>query len=158
MYWFSDGRQYGGLCDCEIIFNPHLNDNIMKQPVFLLIIAILMGLFMDSCTSANKEQLVPKSCKTDDSLYKVSYSNDIVPLFESRCYSCHGNGMNETSGGHNLQDTTELNSYIEDGRLRGNINQEPGFFPMPPPPDTKLSDCEINLVNTWIDQGSPKLN
>jgi cytochrome c553 len=109
--------------------------------------------FFGSCTSADKEQLLPSVCIADST---ITYSTDIVQIFEINCYGCHGQNSNETSGGINLQDTTELNNYIQNGKLLGNIMHSPGFDAMPLPPAPKLSDCQISQIANWIDRGAPK--
>jgi len=127
----------------------------MKKPDILSILTILLVFFLGSCTSSNKEQLVPSVCKTDDPAYQVSYHNDMVPIFESNCYGCHGKQSNENSGGIILEDTTVLNKYIANGQLLSNINHT-SDHPMPPPPAPQLSTCEITQITTWINQGYPK--
>ena len=127
----------------------------MKQPLILLRFTILAVFFISSCTSENKDHLVPPGCKTDSADYQVSYKNDISPILADNCYGCHGNGNDAGSGGINLQDTTTLNKYINDGQLIANITHK-SKNPMPPPPAQMLSDCDISLIEVWIQQGAPK--
>jgi hypothetical protein len=130
-----------------------MNHN-MKQPIFVLFIAILSAFSISSCTSASKEELLPPGCKTDDSLFVASYTSDVVPIFESHCYACHGSNSHENSG-VDLQDTTVLNKYIESGELLGNITHAPGYDPMPQDAP-KMDTCDISVIHVWILQGAPK--
>lgn len=119
-------------------------------------LGIFSGLFFlaisifPSCTNDNKDQLVPAVCDT----VNMSYSRDIVPILESNCYGCHGNGNTGGSGGINLQDYNTLKGYALDGRLYANITHT-SETPMPPPPAPKLPECEINKILDWINQGAP---
>jgi hypothetical protein len=126
----------------------------MKRPIFTSLIIFLSAFYMGSCTSASKEELLPTGCKTDDSLYVVSYSKDVVPIFESNCYACHGSTSHDNSG-VNLQDTTVLNKYIQSGQLLGNITQAPGYDPMPQN-SPKMDTCDISIIHQWIRQGYPQ--
>jgi mono/diheme cytochrome c family protein len=128
----------------------------MKRPIFYMFFLIVAARYLGSCTSASKEMLLPAGCKTDDTLYVVSYTTDVVPIFESNCYACHGSTSHDNSG-VNLQDTTVLNHYIENGQLLANITQTPGtdYDPMPKNA-AKLDTCEISIIHQWIRQGYPQ--
>jgi mono/diheme cytochrome c family protein len=106
----------------------------------------------NGCTSASKDQLLPQVCKVDN----LTYTQDIQKIFEVNCYACHGSNSNETSGGIDLQDTAVLDIYIKSNQLQANIMHSAGSNPMPPPPEPKLTDCEINQINAWIIAGAPK--
>jgi hypothetical protein len=123
----------------------------MKKQAIIFFLAVLPGFFASSCTSANKEQLIPAGCKTDN----MSYTIDIVPILQGNCYGCHGNGNDAGSGGINLADTTTLNKYINDGQLLANITHT-SSKPMPPSPAPKLDTCDISKIHNWIIQGAPK--
>jgi hypothetical protein len=126
----------------------------MKRTIISVLFAWLSTGLLDSCTSASKEELVPAGCKTDDTLYVVSYTSDVVPIFESNCYACHGATSHDNSG-INLQDTTVLNHYIQTGQLLGNITQAPGYDPMPKD-GPKMDTCDISIIHQWIRQGYPQ--
>jgi hypothetical protein len=126
----------------------------MKQPIFSILLALLTAGSLGSCTSASKEELLPAGCKTDDLNYVVSYTRDVVPIFESNCYGCHGSTSDDNSG-INLQDTAELNKYIRSGQLLGNITHAPGYDPMPQNAP-KMDTCDISIIHQWILQGYPQ--
>lgn len=91
----------------------------------------------------------------------VSFSKHIYPLFQVKCFSCHGNGRYEAG-----LDLT-LRSRFVDGRivvpgdtltsiLIWRINRPPrsGFSPMPPLYFPQLNNSQIRGVKTWILEGA----
>jgi len=77
----------------------------MKKQTFLLTLAILIG-FIQSCTYKKTEYIKPvvtvdttkapgDTTKTNTKTTTVSFANDIVPIFNSSCKSCH-NESNKT--------------------------------------------------------------
>lgn len=126
----------------------------MKQPAFLLMPAALIYLFLiTSCTSVSKEELIPPGCDTVD----MGYANDVVPILQSHCYSCHS-AVNPASG-IALEGFTNLHPYTIDtagGRvctLVGNISHDPGYNPMPFD-QPKLDSCLINQIVDWVNRGA----
>jgi hypothetical protein len=91
----------------------------------------------------------------------VSFSKHIYPLFQVKCFSCHGNGRYEAG-----LDLT-LRSRFVDGRivvpgdtitsiLVWRINRPPraGFSPMPPLYMPQLNNNQIQGVKVWIVEGA----
>jgi Cytochrome C oxidase, cbb3-type, subunit III len=115
--------------------------------------SLLILLFVYGCTKENEEKLSNSTgtptCKTDS----MSYSNNVVPIMQSYCFSCHGNGNTGGSGGINLEGYNNLKPYVDNGKLVGNITHAPGYVPMPYG-QPKMPDCEINQIVAWVDQGA----
>jgi uncharacterized membrane protein len=113
---------------------------------------ILLGCIsvISACTYDNEEELFPvNNCDTED----VSYANDIQPiLLNYRCISCH----NTTSPGGSVELDTydEVKIYVDNARLMGSINHTDGFVSMPLGSSTKVSECEISKLQSWIDAGA----
>lgn len=128
----------------------------MKIPISVYGLLCTGIFFIYSCTNANKETVSPSVCKADSPV-SMSYSKDIRPIFSSYCYGCHST-ENQGVSGVDLEDTTQLNKYIQNDQLVNNINHAAGADPMPPPPAQKLSDCNISEIELWISQGAPKNN
>lgn len=91
----------------------------------------------------------------------VSFSKHIYPLFQVKCFSCHGNGRYEAG-----LDLT-LRTRFVDGRivvpgdtitsiLVWRINRPPraGFAPMPPLYLPQLNNNQIKGVKIWIVEGA----
>lgn len=86
----------------------------------------------------------------------ISFSQDIQPIFDSHCISCHpsispnpdlteGNSYNSINNGiYIIPEEPETSLLYQ--RMLGN----PGIMP----PSGRLSDPDIALVRVWIEQGA----
>ena len=99
------------------------------------------------CYYDNVEELYPDGCRTNN----MSYTDDVVPILERNCLSCH-NDMDE-QGGVNLQTYDEVIVYVENGSLLGSIKHADGFEPMPLI-GTMISNCSISKIEEWIYDGA----
>jgi mono/diheme cytochrome c family protein len=75
-----------------------------------------------------------------------------VPLLQSNCNGCHSQAA--LSGGVNLEGHNRVKIFADNGRLLGAVSHAAGFSPMPKG-GSKLPDCEINKIKSWINAGSP---
>ncbi len=126
----------------------------MKLFGYLMILFSFMTLTgVPSCTSVNKEELIPSGCDTAE----MTYAADIVPILQNHCYSCHS-AVNPSSG-FPLEGYINLHPYSIDttgGRtctLIGNISHDPGYDPMPFG-EPKLDSCLINQIADWVNRGA----
>ena len=124
----------------------------MKK-LFKIVLYSGLILLFQSCyyDTVIEEEVIPPP---DD----VSYSNDIQPLWNADCVSCHRGGTSVPP------DLTEENSWGEllngyvvpfesgESSLMNSLNGTNGEQLMPP--GNKWSDNKINLVKAWIDQGA----
>ena len=131
----------------------------MKKNFFSAALVITsITFFAIACSKQNVETLsgsqnsTTSSCDTTNS----KYSADVLPILQSNCYTCHGNGNTGGSGGINLDGYANLVVWINKGGkdyLIGNITHAPGFVAMPyglP----KLDDCSINKIISWVNNGA----
>jgi hypothetical protein len=88
------------------------------------------------------------SCDTAN----MQYLADVVPILQNNCYRCHGTNTNSGSSGRVLEGYENLKPYAESGTLIGVITHAQGFIPMPQDA-SKLSDCNINKIKSWINNG-----
>lgn len=80
----------------------------------------------------------------------MSYANDIVPLLtRNGCLGCHGDLATLDLNGY-----TDFKVYVDNGAVQGSINHEAGFRPMPDNMP-KISSCDIEKINSWINAGAP---
>jgi hypothetical protein len=120
----------------------------MKMILSIAIVFIL--LFAVSCT---KDYYEPPDALPEN----VSFSNDVIPIFNSNCISCH-------NGGSTSPDLTEGNAYSEltsdddlakpgapkDSELYQRIIGEGSIMP----PGGALSQNDINIIYVWIKEGA----
>lgn len=104
-----------------------------------------------ACTYNSEEDLYPlpvDGCPSED----MSYTTDILPIIETNCYGCHD--ALAANAGIVLEGHANLIIKVENGSLLGTIRHEEGWSSMPKAAP-KLSDCQIEKITAWIDQGSP---
>jgi len=127
---------------------------MIKRPAILFILAFIFVIFIISCTSTSKDQL-NLTCNIDN----MSYSNNVVPILKSKCYSCHSVGNSVGSYGILLDNYDSLKKYtINDtvnnvSILVGVITHDPRYVAMPYKLP-KLDSCSINQITFWIFQGA----
>lgn len=92
------------------------------------------------------------SCDEDCDTTNVTYSGSIWPTIQTNCYGCHSG---QTPGGDIfLVDYASIASVANSGQLYGAISHSEGYTPMPKNAP-KLSDCKIDQVKIWIEDGTP---
>lgn len=123
----------------------------MKSLKSLLLGGVLLSLF--SCYVDKEEILYPSSFECN-STTTTSYSEDIAPILDVNCYSCHRENVYQTLGsGINLSDYNVVASKATDGSLLGSVSHESDYTAMPLNGE-KLSDCKIELIQKWINDGA----
>ena len=88
------------------------------------------------------------NCDTAD----MQYMADVVPILQNNCYRCHGSSTSSGSFGIVLEGYNNLKPYAGSGTLIGVITHAQGFVPMPQD-GGKLSECNINKIRSWIENG-----
>lgn len=119
-----------------------------------LIIVITVIAFAWSCYYDNEEFLYPKlssSCDTNN----LTFSSSVKPVLQQYCYTCHSNNSAASFGGNiKLEDYADVKISADNGKLYGTVAHLPGYSPMPKG-GSKLDDCDISMIKTWIDSGAP---
>lgn len=122
-----------------------------KQFCLLFGFVISALLFMFSCTKHSEDKLAGgDSCDTTH----VSYQTDVLPIIQSYCYPCHSSTNNNFSNGVNLEGYDNLQGWGKSGFLVGDVRHDPGFTGMPYG-KPQISDCAINKIVAWVNQGYP---
>lgn len=92
-------------------------------------------------------------CPTDG----ITYNQDVKSLLDTSCAfaGCHSADSAGSIG--SLANYADAVDFVASGRLLGAINHEEGFKPMPYPAGTsKISDCNIDVITAWINDGTPE--
>ena len=128
---------------------------MMKKITFALsILGLTVVLFSSSgCYYDHAQDLaVNVTCDTTSPTYTLR----VAPIISSRCAGCHSQQFNSSNI---LLDTYEtLSAYAGNGGpLLPDIKQTPGtiFNPMPKS-SSKISDCDIAIIEAWIHAGKPR--
>jgi hypothetical protein len=82
----------------------------------------------------------------------VSYNTFVKPTLAA-CTTCHKTG--NAGGGINLDSYAGMKSAAESGRLYGALSWASGYMTMPQG-GSKLSDCQLSKIKSWIDAGAPQ--
>ena len=110
-----------------------------------------MGLIFGGCAYnfIVEEEVVDP---TDPDAPEVSFSGEIVPVFSSKCVSCH-------TTGNQMPDLSPENAYSSLNTSRYINTSDPASSliytkPSPTGNHVKYSEAEAALVLTWITQGA----
>ncbi|WP_010179918.1 hypothetical protein [Aquimarina agarilytica] len=115
----------------------------------LMFIISIAALFSIGC---NKKPKVV--CATSDN---VTYTKDIAPIIEVKCFKCHDAKSYKTKASHNkIYDYPSLKKMAESGLLMGSLTHKKGFIPMPYRAKQKIDTCAIALIASWINTGMKK--
>ncbi len=123
--------------------------------------SVVIVLFFPACRSKNQPNEVvkiTKLVKTDDStqvnMSQTALQSSVLKLFESQCYSCHGqSGANSGSIGNilNLEALKEKGLVKVGSPLESKLYQRMLSTTQPMPPTGILSKDKTELVKAWIE-------
>lgn len=117
--------------------------NRVRVAAVVLCLSIGAGCYYDV-----EEELYPNGCNTSN----ISYVQNIVPILEANCLSCH-DALSQ-NGNVNLEGYDNVKQYADSGELLGTIRHEPGFSSMPQG-TSMLPKCTIDRIQAWVDAGAP---
>jgi len=80
-----------------------------------------------------------------------TYSGRVSPIISDYCLPCHS--QSQGSGGVVLEGFTNVRNSAVAGTLLCSINHTCAQMPKNA---AKLSDCDINAVQAWVDAGAPE--
>ena len=123
----------------------------MKKTIIISLLLIILTL--TACYYDSEEKLYPQISNTCD-LSNVTYGLTVKPILQASCLNCHSNSkaLND-GGGVKLENYADVLIMVTNGKLMGSIRHNNGYIAMPNG-GGKLTDCEINQLQTWIDNGT----
>lgn len=92
------------------------------------------------------------SCNEGCDLTNVTFSDVIWPMLQNNCTGCHTSS--NPGGGITISNYNDVAALVSNGMLMGTVRYEAGFSPMPA--NKQLSDCKIDQLQVWIDDGFPQ--
>ena len=119
---------------------------------------LILGLSLSGCYYDTEEELYPDSGKTTTcDTTNVRYSVEVKTILDAKCNStaCHGGSSNPS--GIPLDNYANVKAYldVEKAQLISSIVQDGNASNMPKNA-SKLVDCDINMIKTWINKGYPE--
>lgn len=88
------------------------------------------------------------NCDTTD----VRFSNFVQPFINNNCYGCHSGSR--PGGGILLTNYQEVYAQVQNGKLMGSLRWDNGYFRMPKGATSRMSDCTINKMAVWVQNGA----
>lgn len=82
----------------------------------------------------------------------ATFSADVWPLMQTYCTGCHSAAS--PGGKITISGYDDLVALANSGTLMGAVRYESGYSPMPK--NKQLSDCQVSVLQTWIDDGFPE--
>ena len=121
-----------------------------KNALIWIVLAVLPITISRSCVNNNEEELYGiRPCDTEN----VTWESKIREIMQVNCVMCHGPDVAFRGVRHDTYESEMI--VVNDGRLRGVVNHLPGYSKMPKD-RSKLPECELKLINTWLDNGAPE--
>jgi uncharacterized membrane protein len=91
-------------------------------------------------------------CRTDCADIEPKFQSVIKPLIDKYCTGCHYDKF--PYGGVKLFNYAEIVAVAESGLLVKSMRAQDGVILMPP--GSKMPECEIQLIEAWIERGMPR--
>ncbi|MEX0981529.1 MAG: hypothetical protein WD577_10120 [Bacteroidales bacterium] len=118
--------------------------------IFNIVFFIFGTLLFFSCTNHNEFDLFGEEvCDTTN----ITWEGTIADILQTNCVVCHGSVTSYNNVRHDSYEAVRV--VVDDGRLRGVINHQSGFVPMPYE-RRQLPFCELLQINIWLDNGAPE--
>lgn len=112
---------------------------------------IIITVSISACYYDNEELLYGITTTPCDTA-PIQYSVQVTSILQKNCYACHAVGSN--LGNLLLDSYTTARNATTNGSLLGSVNHKSGYSAMPQGAP-KLSSCDIQALQTWLDNGTP---
>ena len=120
----------------------------MKAWLFTLLVPVMTA-GAGSCTA--EQALLPEApCGIPET---VLYSTQVARIFYNNCIACHSDA--NRLGGISLEGYENAKQVVKGGRLLGAVRHAPGFSPMPQGNGPRLGECDIWVIEQWLNNGTP---
>ena len=119
----------------------------------LLIITLLGSCYYDNLEELRPAPMIGSIPGCDSSKANVTYTTDILPIFQNNCLGCHtGNG---SSSGIDLTSYEITKTLGQSGRLLSSVVWDGQASNMPKGPN-KINECNIALIRNWVKASMPQ--
>jgi len=125
-----------------------------KNQILQISAVFIVLIIFNACYYDKSEIVYPNANTTNCDTTNVRYSNQIMSILNSNCNNCHGAAVaNSIGGGINLSTYTSIKPYVTNSSLLNSVLQNGKAAPMPKNA-SKLDDCSILAIQTWINLGA----
>lgn len=113
---------------------------------FALLVA-LVAVYASGCYYDNELELYGNVAPECDSI--GTFADNVKPILDGNCSisGCHVAGG---SGPGLFENYDQVKSFVDNGRLEERVLVQRNM-----PPSGALTDCQLQLIQTWIDDGAP---
>ena len=118
---------------------------------FLFVILLSSALIVVSCGDEDED---PDTCDTEGLTYD-NFAQDFLITNCATLGGCHVEANKDVSGVGSYETYEDAKAVVDEGRLLGAINHMDGFSNMPKG-EEKLSDCDIDRLTAWVNDGAPE--
>lgn len=122
-------------------------DDIMPPPPAPRLTDAQIGLIRDWIEQGAENTDCGAPCDSTQTSFKTS----IYPLLQDYCVGCHSSSR--ADGNVILESHQDILPYVESGALLGSMRHDP-YFAIMPPTGSKLSECKLDQVRKWIEEGA----
>ena len=139
---------------------PAIVQQVLRQVVVILVvIAIWTAALVGYLALTNPSEETPAAAPAEPEVAEVSFSGQVLPLFEARCQQCHGAGRAE--GGLKLSSHAAVMAGSNYGPvvIPGSADTSrlvelvvSGSMPLG---SAKLPDEKLQTIIDWVDAGAP---
>jgi hypothetical protein len=115
-------------------------------------LSLIFLLFFYSCKKDSADVMFPDNgnCET----INMKFSTDIKPILDNSCAFAGCHSTDTKAAGYAYQTHEEVLLSVNNGLLLGAIKHQSGFSAMPKG-GSKLSNCQISKIESWINSGAP---
>ena len=111
---------------------------------------VILAILLFSVAACKKNATTPTS-SLDCSNIPTSFTNDVVPIVNNACVSCHNSG-------YAYGDFTSylgIKAKIDNGSFKLRTIDQKSMPPSNLSGPTSLTSTELNILSCWIEAGSP---
>lgn len=120
-------------------------DDLMPPPPYEKLDTEQIDLIKQWILQGAKDNYCNDGCDTSN----VTFTATIWPMMQKYCTGCHSAA--NPSGGIVIAGQSDLAKLARDGSLMGSVRWASGYAGMPT--NQQMSDCDISLLQKWIDDG-----
>ena len=122
-------------------------DDLMPPPPYKPLEDEQINLIKQWILQGAKDNYCNDGCDTT----KVTFTATVWPMMQKYCIGCHSAA--NPGGGVLIAGYNDMVTLAGNGSLMGSVRWESGYANMPS--SQQMSDCNISLLQNWVDDGSP---